>query len=232
MPFATATTLQTIAIFLGAVATSLGVLVALFYPGYLERKRRPRLSIRPFDPTQGDGTVIDTDPSDASAWARIRIANAPGRDAAREVEVVLERIEPIHTEAERRAWLGCKGDLAVLSGNPLKWADRARTITLDIPSGSVRRFDLLHIRTCSPNRRLPGGSLAVPMRLALQEVPEQGQHLLSDLAYRAAISVTARNCEPLMENVVIKFGGMWIGGPEIWTDPQGVSIVLGDAVVQ
>lgn len=217
---------QTIALSVSAVATVLAVLVALFQPSIRERRRRPRLEVQPFDPESGDATVIDSDPADASAWARLRISNAPGRDAARSVEVVLELIEATDPDGARRLLFGLQHDLSVLSGNALRWSDRPPTIKLDIPSGATRRFDLVHVSNTVPSATLPDGSLAVPLRLYFQETPAHEQHLLADLEYRVRISVSARNCEPITQEVSLTFGGCWIGGRSIWTDPDGISVAL------
>jgi hypothetical protein len=215
---------QTIAVCISAAATTLAVLVALFHPGIRERRRRPLLVVCPFDPDVGDGTVIDSDPAEASAWARLRIANAPGRDAARSVEVVLESVEPTQIDHERRKWFRLQQDLSVLSGNALKWADRRTTITLDVPPGATRRFDFVHVRNIEPSKKRSNGSLAVPLRLSFRDLPQHRQHLLADLEYRIVISVTALNCAPITQEFFIRFGGCWLSGRSIWTDPAGIAI--------
>jgi hypothetical protein len=221
---------QTIAISVSAAATSAGVLIALFLPGLRERRRRPVLDLCDFDAESGDGTVVDAVGDDSSAWARLRVVNAPNRDAARSVEVVLERIEARTLDEERRRYFGLQSDLTVLWGNPMKWADRTTTIVIDIPAGSARRFDLVHVRNSMPHQRLSDGSLAVPLRLSFGAEPSQNQHLLGDLEYRLVVSVSAENAEPISRELVVRFGGRWRAGRAMWTDPDGISVTSSQAV--
>jgi hypothetical protein len=120
--------------------------------------------------------------------------------------------------------------LTVLWGNPMKWADRTTTTVIDIPAGSARRFDLVHVRNSMPHHRFSDGSLAVPLRLSFGAEPSQNQHLLGDLEYRLVVSVTAENAEPINRELVVHFGGRWLAGRAIWTDPEGISVTSSQPV--
>jgi hypothetical protein len=117
---------------IGALAAASAVIVALFGPGWRERRRRPRLSVAP------EGTEISVDADARSPLElRLRIHNARGKDTAESVEIFV-------TVTSRRPDHG--GTVILVEDGNLNFdrprADYPGRSTATVPSGHSRPVSL------------------------------------------------------------------------------------------
>ncbi len=96
-------TWATVAVAIGMIGT---VVYALFRDYFVTARRRPRLDLR-FDRAGNDQVVIGTEGGSDAAYARLRVANQPGKDTADDVVVMVTELrrpgdEEAATTAETR----------------------------------------------------------------------------------------------------------------------------------
>lgn len=115
------------------------MILALFFQVYRANRRQPRLTVTmSADPQDGDIAFNGT--TYLEMYARPRVVAQPGRDVARNVQVVLIKVDgPV--------WLGAAGTLPT---RPVTWAD-VLDEKLDVQAGVWRRFDLLNLWSEKPS---------------------------------------------------------------------------------
>jgi hypothetical protein len=121
----------------GAVAAAIAAWAAVWVGVLRVRKRRPVLGLH--SPKPGRELVVVSTPSGDSAWVRCRVSNAPGKDAAEDVEVAIVDV----TEIRPREDFGPSQEAPVLAGLALAWsATEAKQTRAHIAPGADRSIDL------------------------------------------------------------------------------------------
>jgi hypothetical protein len=119
---------------IGAAATTVGVLVALFTTPVRHWWRTPLLSLE-YDPSTGGPHWDRVRINDDSFFLRVRIGNARGCDAAEDAQVLI---------SDFHAWkLGLEGRALEWSGQRERQAEPVTTIRLS--PGMQRHIDVLQI---------------------------------------------------------------------------------------
>lgn len=126
---------------IGAVATSVGVLVALFAPAWTRWWRAPLLSME-YEAKQGDPHWDHVSIVGKSFFLRVRIRNARGCNAAKDVEVIVTAF---------------RSDVLGLDERSLEWSgqrarDREPITKMDLAPGLSRHVDLVQISPRSSSR--------------------------------------------------------------------------------
>lgn len=166
-----------------------------------QRRRTPVLSLL-LDPAD---LVIErvfyTDCQEGNAaWARLGVRNEPDHDAAREVEVLLERARPLD------------GGAPVLIAYPaVPWTHVPRPTTrVTIPPGATRALDLATVYFRDDWEK----------RLNLQIVAEPGdtRQRVAPGRYELILVVTAHNADAQRYAVQVSWDGEFGGEPkcQIW----------------
>jgi len=173
-----------------ALATLGAVLVALFLPWRRERReraQRPELSLK-FDEalglpigdfiySDGAGNVMATG---RVQWLRFHVANAPDKQAAEDVEVLVSQVVSIR-ENQR------VNPVIDISFPALGWT-HASTTRLTIAPGVVRAVDVgrMHLKEPPPEFR-------DVFELSIEPVPADGRHRLTRGTYDILFTLSARN---------------------------------------
>jgi hypothetical protein len=152
------------------------------------------------------------------AYVRLPLLNH-GRTPAERVEVVVESMSDLTPEEVRgpRATLGRQSPEAV-AGRVLKWADRDEP-TVDIPPGTYRRFDLVHIIDDEPVVTL-SGVRQQPLRLSLARESRSGRHVFSATHFVLRLTVAGSNFRPRHFDIEIGYAGRWDAGSNTWPSVQ------------
>lgn len=87
-------TWATVAVAIGTIGT---VVYALFRDYFVTARRRPRLDLR-FDRAGNDQVVIETEGGSDAAYARLRVANQPGKDTADDDIVMVTELRRLGDE--------------------------------------------------------------------------------------------------------------------------------------
>jgi hypothetical protein len=165
-----------------AVGTVGAVVVALFLQYFNVRRARPRLSVE-FSDRLHDEDMALVDLEHPSLFVRLKVRAEAGKDVARNVQVLLLRVDrPTRTLPA-----------PVVPSRNLKWADTPNE-KLDIPPGIWRRFDFLTLWVEPPGG---GGHCLVPMLYQYDEPwPPHPRNFLRDTGrYRMALAVVADNTD-------------------------------------
>jgi hypothetical protein len=165
-----------------AIGTVGAVVVALFLQHFNIRRARPRLSLG-FSDELYDEDVVLVDLDNPNLFIRLKVWADRGRDVARNVQVLLLRIDrPVNTAPTP----------AVPSRN-LKWADTPNE-KLDVPAGIWRRVDFLNLWA---DKTAPDAHSLLPMLYQYDEQwPPNSRHFLRDPGtYRATLAVVADNAD-------------------------------------
>jgi hypothetical protein len=168
-----------------ALGTLAAVVVALALAQRAERsarRRRPSLELS-FDPTHGIRRELlsYSDRSGPGAYVRFGVKNAPGKDAAEDVEVLLaEILVPSFTEDDQAIDVSFPG---------FQWTHTTST-RLTIPAGVVRDIDIARLHELPPD---PG--LASKLELLMSPPPADGRQFLDGGTYELRLTVSARNAD-------------------------------------
>lgn len=172
---------------LTAVGTLLAVAVAVGFQAWLAytaNRRRPSLSLE-FDSHRYQEEV---NPAGGSVpYLRLAVTNAPGKHAARDVEVLVKRVDQLGDGGVRR-WLV----------NPaLAWPNSLDPLPrMTIPAGTTRYVDVGCWIQLTP----------LTLKLAVQPEPNSNRHLLLPGSYEIELAVTARNADATTWVCLISFG--------------------------
>lgn len=167
-----------------------------------ERSRRPELSVH-LDPilARGGPPIIKVGKADC-AFFRLAIHNKTGREAARDVAVSIEDFRDKHG-APLEA-------LSAIDGMWLAWSDteltnpRAERQTRQIPPGSERRIDFIHLN----------GKIADRAIIDVRPQPAEGDYRnrFFGLRFSVRIVVTGENIEPAKFAIDVAYDGTpWDG---------------------
>jgi hypothetical protein len=163
-------------------------------------RRRPRLEVE-LDPNLADAGPTLTKVADKDcAYFRLRVRNARGKDAARGVSVVLDRVT---------AQDGAK--YTSLAGMSLAWSNRkftdpnAEPEPLTVEPGAAKLVDLVHLNEAVPAKML----------LDVRPQPPDRRNYLDAAQLALEIVVNAENRDPRRYVARLSFdGGHWSGTAE------------------
>jgi len=179
--------------------------VAVYVGVVRVRRRRPRLRIEQPVPER-ELVVVRTSDGDASAWVRLRVTNDGDREAAEDVEVVIDRVAELRP---RQGFPPAKSG-AALAGLSLAWsATPERQARAHIAPGSARLVDLA--------AAFKGSAAARQAPLVIQTAfihadPEVYSLRSGEIAID--LVATARNADPHRYRVQVAYDGDW--GSDIW----------------
>lgn len=189
----------------GAAATTVGVLVALFGPSLRHWWRSPTLTLQ-FDPKR-NGPHWDRVPvTKDDFFLRARVRNARRCEAAQDVQVLVT--------AYQAETLG-------LGGRPLEWSGlrergRAPVTSVQIPAGLDRHVDIVQISQRSTsavaldqegNLAAETGPTRVDARLCVYPKPWGGSHRLPVGDHDVSVTITAANADSVSYRFTISFNG-------------------------
>jgi hypothetical protein len=198
------------ATWLGTAAAVGAVLVAVWFQWGRPSRRRPRLTLV-YDDTRDRADVEQrVNPPQQpdlyrSHWVRPRVANAPRRDSAEDVEVSLFSVEARRSEPGRSPETARE---RLLEGRPLKWSE-VNSAKASLPPGADRRFDLLHVdnmRVEADGETIEDGA---PIRFDIFPVPEAKYHRAFGNSYKVTIALTARDLEPTFYSTEVTYDLDW-----------------------
>jgi hypothetical protein len=204
---------------ISAVATALAVVVALVTPWIVEalrkrsaRRRIPMLDLR-FEPHADraiERVLYSDGPEGHAAWIRLGVSNAAGREAAREVEVLLEsaRATPAPGQAEVPP---------VLIAYPaVPWTHvPAETTRVTIPAGATRSLDVATIYLRGDARKA--------LNLLIAAAPFDQRNRVDPGRYELIFVVTAHNADAQRYVVELEWDGEFGGHRESIWDHVAVS---------
>jgi len=172
---------------LTAVGTLLAVVVAVGLQGWLDfraKRRRPLLTLR-FDEHKYQE---ENNPETGAGipYLRLAVTNARGKETARDVEILLLRVDEVGGGGVKR-WLV----------NPaFAWANSLDPMPrMTIPPGVTRYVDIgCWVR-----------SSGLILKLCVKPEPGSGRHHLPPGRYRLLLSVTARNADATTWSAELSF---------------------------
>jgi hypothetical protein len=174
------------------------VAVALIGPGWLRRRRRPRLSLE----LDGFEEVIIMQADPSVSIVSVRIDNAVGRDRAEEVKVYVD----IGWEFEPSALLPLVEQELLPFGDPRK-ASRPPTTSKSVAAGFSRWLPLfllgdaptlgreLGLDTAADPSPLPEGCVGA---VAIARLRQERAWLLAEQEYFATITITGANFDAIV----------------------------------
>jgi hypothetical protein len=170
-------------------------------------RRRPRLNLA-LDASGGDAVVVGTAGGTESAYVRLRVTNASGKDTADDVQVLV---------VERRLLDGSETTPIAL---PLIWSGSYPPATAaPVHPGAERYLDLLHVDW--PGRdeleiaeRWTGSEDAF---IEVMPKPAGRQDRLVAGEYTLRLQLLARNADATWYEVVVHWDGKWSGKADMWT---------------
>jgi hypothetical protein len=168
----------------GAGATTLAVVVALFGPGFERWRRRPKLVLSDPPPELGMEAKVVGGPTDGGVvhWLRLAVSNC-GSSTADEVRAILLRVDA--PERLRKQF----------PSRELKWADvKADRETL--PPGVTRLIDVVHVKFVADGAEIRRGLVGGLQPVSTADGGQPGSLLWRDLEpgpYVVHIGVSARD---------------------------------------
>lgn len=175
-----------------AVGTISAVVVALFLQLFRVRRRAPDLSLL-FSPAQEAGDRVLVAEGNLALYVRLRVSNAPKKDMARNVEILL-----LHVGYPPGSVLP-----GVMPSRNLAWAD-VPDQRLSIPSNVYRRVDFLNLWTSAAS---PGTPQLTPSLAQHNDTwpPADRQLLTAPGLYDITLAITAENCDATYWSVKFQF---------------------------
>lgn len=190
---------------IGAAATTAGVLLALFGPAWRRWWRAPLLSVDYAD-KQGEPYWDHVRLGDQSFFLRLRVSNAPGCDAAEDVQVIVAAF---------------RSELLGLDQRALEWSGqrprKKKPVTsLHVPPGLSRHIDLIQIRpskagthtvlgSTSPSNVMPQSPYEA--HLCVHPTPWGGAHTVRPGDPDIRIVVTASNADAISYSMTLRYNG-------------------------
>jgi hypothetical protein len=201
-------TVRTGATVAAAIGTVGAVLYALYRDLILANRRRPRLDLL-FDPTGPDAVVVGTLGGTDSAYVRLRVTNAKGKDTADDVQVLVTEV------------LTLDGSETTPMGLPLTWSGTFPPTTVGpVHPGAERYIDLLHVDWPAHDemdivRKWTGEE---PAQLDVFPKPAGRQHVLAPgrTQYVVRVKLLARNADAVGYEIVVVWDGKWSGKAAMW----------------
>jgi hypothetical protein len=160
-----------------AIGTLLAVVVALglqFWLSWQANKKRPEIALA-FD-HHARADEIDVNTGASVPFLRLAVSNAPGKDTAHRVEVIVLGIKAT----------GGSGVMTWLANPALAWANSLNPEpVVELPSGVTRYVDVGQWVQLTP----------LTLVLSLQPQPGSQRHYLTPGSYEIELAVTADNGE-------------------------------------
>src|ERR1700759_480807 len=191
----------------GALAGAFAASVAVYVGVLQAQRRRPVLTA--YAPEHGRELIVLKRPSgdDEAAWLRLRIGNSPGKLAAEDVEVVIERVQ----EKQPRSGFPPLAEPPVLTGLALAWsATQNRQIRAHIAPGTDRIIDLAAVRRSEAASR--GGPLLI--QTAYIHADAERSHAMKTGVVELDLVISARNTDAVRYRVELAYDGIW--GDDVW----------------
>jgi len=194
-----------VASLLAAFGTVAAVLIAVHRDWWVEKRRRPKLTIS-FDPANRveNLDLVTVGPAhDLVHWIRPRVSNARGCRSAEKVEVFLLRCE------QRRP----KHARTPVNERPLSWSgvrepdDVTRITRTVIPPGVTRHIDLLSIQK-------EKGEAKATLRVV--PVPREERHKFRRGEFDIELILAAQDVDAVRYTGSVVYDGTWAEGGEIW----------------
>jgi hypothetical protein len=202
-----------IATMVGALGSAVAAGAAVYIGVLLPKTRQPVLRIdRPSVGTElmlAKTEIAENEFRD-SAWVRLRVSAARGKDSATDVEIlVLDAREVAPRAALERSVAG-----AGLSGFRLNWTagDGPR---VHIPAGASRIFDL-----CQVIRPEQGETANLIIEVSFK--PFDNRHVVTWGTIEVDLAVAARNMDTRRFRVRLSYDGLW--EPQIWDHLEVCSV--------
>jgi hypothetical protein len=159
-----------------ALGTVGAVVLALWLQVYRAWRRKPSLTMSySADPNSGCWAPVYREGHQA-LWLRFSVSNATGKDTARDVQVLVTRVE---TPSERRE---------LVPGGPLHWTD-LRSPTVDLPAGISRMIDIAQVELPADTQK------GTALWLKVSPVPGDTRHRLEPGSYDVELAVTAQGID-------------------------------------
>jgi hypothetical protein len=184
---------------IGAGATTVGVLLALFAPAVTHWWRRPLLTLE-FERDRAEPHWDRVRPRDDLFFLRLRVRNARGCDTAERVEVLIS--------SYRALGLGLEGRALEWSGQRERAA--APVTTIDIAPGLQRHVDVLQIGpavTRDRRRSWMRPNHGTHARLCVYPKPVGGAQVVPEGDHRIVATVTAANANTVSYEFVLSYDG-------------------------
>lgn len=178
---------------LAAIGTIGAVVLALFLQVVIVRRRRPELFLDFSDSLHREDVLLMDQDADFDAYIRMKVRSKRGRRTAKNVEVLLLRLE----RPANAPWRG------VVPSLQLKWSD-VPFRNVDIPAGSWRRFDLVQYwaEKNRPKRRILLPALNRPYD---RFPPSQRHHLVDTGTYSLFLAITGDEIDTKVYTVSFHF---------------------------
>jgi hypothetical protein len=193
-----------------ALGTVTAASAAVYFGGVRQFRRRPALSLDyvPRNPEDAQVVGIYAQDSDGGwyqqtqgAYVRFEVSNAPGKDTAENVEVMID-----HAGVDRP-----DGSFhhARLGGFPLAWANtwsatEGATTRLSVPPGVSRRVDLVSVREDEKK-----------LTMEVDPRPADFRHQLPEGTTTLRLVLTAHNADARYYVLRVTYDGEW--EPDIWS---------------
>lgn len=222
---------STLAQWVGAIATSLAVIIALFKDEMLRYLRRPKLTVRitpeppdcllsPITVSQGDHVIW----SGNCYWLRLWVQN-PGSARA-------EQVQAFASKLFRRGANGEFAPVADFVPMNLRWSNSRDWKNPEIFAPGISRGMGKHCDLCSisdpanPTDHLEPYKGQCVASLHLEVYPSANRHRLPPGDYVLEVIVGAANAEPVTTHVGLNLTGKWSPDEEVmFRDNVGVKIV-------
>jgi hypothetical protein len=230
---------STLAQWVGALATSAAVIVALFKDEYLRYFRRPKLAVRIVDkPPDCLLSPIEVRNSNTGQmlwtgkcyWLRLWIQN-DGAGRAEQVQVFVSKLY-------KRDANGNPAPVAGFIPMNLRWSNSRDPKNPEIFAAGISRRPLgKHCDLCSisdpanPTDNLDGYTGQCVASLQLEVYPSTNSHRLPPGNYIMEVIVGAANANPITTYVQLNLTGKWSPNQELmFREYVGVAIVSGPPI--
>jgi len=146
-----------------------------------------------------------------AAYLRFAVSNPPGRVAAEDVEVLLQRVERLSVLGELLEEPSSYVDRVQIGFPAFGWTN-VPTTALTIPPGVSRVIDLAIFSEPvgePPPSASPSPERVERLRLAITTAPNDQRHLLTPGRYKLSLVISARNADARYYETEIDFDGEW-----------------------
>jgi hypothetical protein len=146
-----------------------------------------------------------------SAYVRIRARNEPRKRTAEEVEVL---VEAVRLSPPKKGSVNHSRDSESLGDLPLAVSNSTPTrVTLNIPPGVERHFDLVHVKRPFRGEKRDG----VGVRLDVYPRPADARDVIHAEWFEVDLVVAARNAAAQRFTARVDYDGVWPNSEdEIW----------------
>lgn len=209
---------STAAQWVGAIATSAAVAIALFKEEWLRYFRRPQLTLR-IEPSPPDSIFIPTFVSannqllwsGSAYWLRLWVRNE-GRGRAEQVQVFLAQVQVRGADHQFSR-------IANFTPMNLRWSNspdqnRPEIFAPGISRGLGKHCDLCYISDPG-NPTLAAYQGQCVADLVVEVIPNDGSHRLQAGEYRLEIMLGSANARPVTRWISLNLTGGWSPNPQL-----------------